>query len=172
MTDSPAQRDPDPGADAPDFDDLIEQLGAELPPLSRERIKTGLEAAHLAYRVDSELDISTNWSEGVVWYRLQGQDASTLFIFGWWPGLLGIDERLDVLEFLNEQHTERLWPMLHCATDDDGDVRVSAEYSVACAEGVSDAQLQMHLERGTHSVMSIFGALGERFPRALERAGG
>lgn len=140
---------------------------AVLAPLHRDRIKAALEANRMAYRVDSDLDICAVWKDARIWFSQQGTGGHGLFLFAWWRGELGIEQRLEALEAINEEHIERLWPKLHLRTGDEGRVSIAAEFCVDCSAGVSDAQLAAQVDLGVWSIMSAFEALAERFPRAL-----
>ena len=63
-----------------------------LAPLSKDRIKHGLEAQGWSYSVDSDGDIGGGWEYASFCFMLNGKEDELLCIRGSWRGQLVADE--------------------------------------------------------------------------------
>ena len=135
-----------------------------LAPLSKDRIKHGLEAQGWSYSVDSDGDIGGGWEYASFYFMLNGKEDELLCIRGNWRGQLVSDEFANIAMICNNWNAERLWPKVYARTDDEGIVRVHTEHNVDFEQGITDGQLGQQLQCAISTSMAFFEQVNEAYP--------
>ncbi|GAA1624232.1 YbjN domain-containing protein [Leucobacter chromiireducens] len=141
-----------------------------LAPLSKERIKAGLEREGWSYSVDSDGDIGGGWEYGSFFFFTNGEENELLCIRGSWRGQLPGTDFLQAVEFCNTWNAEKLWPKTYARRDDEGMVRIHTEHNVDYEQGITDGQLSQQLICAINTGMSFYEQLNEAFPEAWAQA--
>ena len=138
-----------------------------LQPLTRHRLMDALERASIAYTVDRDREISSDWGQYRVWFDIVGRKSQVLSVRGLWNGWLPADRRVDLLESCNawNERMQMLRPYVY--VDADSDLRVFADHVVDYEFGVSDEQLYQHVSSMTTLAAVFFEDLDEEYPEAL-----
>jgi hypothetical protein len=135
-------------------------------PLSRDRIETALKTKDWHYQIDSDGDIGGIWDDNIFYFFIAGEQKEILYIRGRWHHSLGIEQRSEAREVLDEWHKDRLWPKGYTRVDDDGQVRVFAEHVVDWEHGVTDPQLLQTIMCGISTSIQLFDHLAEYFHKS------
>ncbi|WP_427871062.1 YbjN domain-containing protein [Leucobacter luti] len=143
--------------------------GGALAPLSKDRIKASLEREGWSYTVDSDGDIGGGWEYGSFYFFLNGNSDEMLCVRGFWRGRLEEADYARALEACNAWNSEKIWPKVYVARDDEGYGRVNAELNVDYEHGLTDEQLTQHLICAINTSMGFFEHLNEVFPEVWER---
>jgi len=140
-----------------------------LAPLSKDRIKAGLEREGWSYGVDSDGDIGGGWEYASFYFFVNGKDDELLCIRGTWRGQLDSVDLGKAVEICNDWNAEKLWPKTYARRDDEGVVRIHTEHNVDYEQGISDGQLSQQLLCAVNTGMSFFEHLNEHFPDVWEK---
>ncbi|WP_125098354.1 YbjN domain-containing protein [Leucobacter chromiireducens] len=138
--------------------------GDALSPISKDRIKAGLERAGWSYSVDSDGDIGGGWEYASFFFFLSGKEEELLCIRGNWRGKLQAAELAKAIETCNAWNAEKLWPKTYARLDDEGFVRVHTEHNVDYEQGITDGQLDQQLLCAVNTGMSFYEHVNEVFP--------
>ena len=142
----------------------------ELAPLTKERIKATLEASSWSYHVDSDGDIGSGWDHGVIWFFTYGNQAEILQVRGIWDGKLSPDDLPQALDVVNEWNCDRLFPKVYARINDERQLRVISEHSLDYEHGLTDEQLNLHVNTGIATSCQLWERLNEAFPEAAAAA--
>lgn len=133
-------------------------------PVDPGRIRTALDALSYRYFVDSSGEIGGLWDNRLFSFYLVGTGAQLLQVRGRWPRRVALERLPAMLEFTDAWNRERIFPKCYVRVLDDGMVHITTEVSVPVAHGLSDVQLEHHLQLGLMSGMMVFDHLDEMFP--------
>ncbi|MDM7832059.1 type III secretion system chaperone family protein [Cellulomonas edaphi] len=143
---------------------------SELGPLSRERIKTRLDARGYNYAIDSDGDIGGRWDDHIFYFLLLGKDSEYLQVRGRWSRTLPASSLGQLLVLANEWNAGRIWPKAYVRTEENETLGVYCEHSVDYEPGLTDAQLDQHLGCAISTSLAFFSSLDEQFPEAVAAA--
>lgn len=143
--------------------------GEALAPLSKDRIKAGLEREGWSYGVDSDGDIGGGWEYASFYFFVNGKDDELLCIRGTWRGQLPGTELGRAIELCNAWNSEKLWPKTYARLDEEGNVRVHTEHNVDYEQGITDGQLSQQLICAVNTGMSFFEQINEAYPAVWEQ---
>jgi len=135
-----------------------------LAPLSKERIKKGLEAQGWSYSVDGDGDIGGGWEYGSFYFFVNGKEDELLCIRGNWRGQLDGSEFAAAAQLCNAWNAEKLWPKTYARLDEEGNVRIHTEHNVDYEQGITDGQLEQQLVCAVNTGMSFFESVNEAYP--------
>ncbi|WP_025134828.1 YbjN domain-containing protein [Leucobacter sp. PH1c] len=138
--------------------------GNGLTPISKERIKAGLERAGWSYSVDTDGDIGGGWEYASFFFFLSGKEEELLCIRGSWRGKLPAELLGQAIETCNSWNAEKLWPKTYARLDDEGLVRIHTEHNVDYEQGITDGQLDQQLLCAVNTGMSFYEQVNEVFP--------
>lgn len=138
--------------------------GAGLLPLSKDRIKAGLERAGWSYSVDSDGDIGGGWEYASFYFFANGDDNELFCIRGAWRGQLEPEQLGRALEICNAWNAEKLWPKTYARVDDEGMVRLHTEHNVDFEPGITDEQLSQQLLCAINTSMAFYEEVNEAYP--------
>jgi hypothetical protein len=138
--------------------------------LTKERIKATLEASSWSYHVDSDGDIGSGWDHGVIWFFTYGNQAEILQVRGIWDGKLSPDDLPQALDVVNEWNCDRLFPKVYARINDEGQLRVISEHTLDYEHGLTDEQLNLHVNTGIATSCQLWERLNEAFPEAAAAA--
>lgn len=133
-------------------------------PMTSERIAQILRADGAHFGVDDDGDCIGFWQLRMFLFVLYGETPAFLQIRGTWSREASIERLDEILDFINDWNTERIWPKAYARVRDDGAVSVSAEVAVDLEKGGNDAQIRQVIRCGLASGTSFFDALDERYP--------
>ncbi len=140
-----------------------------LAPLSKDRVKAGLEREGWSYGVDSDGDIGGGWEFASFYFFVNGKDDELLCIRGTWRGQLDSADLGKAIELCNNWNAEKLWPKTYARADEEGVVRLHTEHNVDYEQGITDGQLSQQLICAVNTGMSFFENLNENFPDVWEK---
>jgi hypothetical protein len=143
--------------------------GAELGPLTHERVVRVLEARGYAYGVDSDGDVGGRWDDHVFYFLRIGRDREVLQVRGRWNRSVPASELPGVLEEVNLWNTDTIFPKVYVRVEGD-ELGVYGELAVDYEHGVTDEQIDLHLGCGVSLTLSFFERLDERYPDAVDQA--
>lgn len=138
--------------------------GAGLVPLTKDRIKAGLERAGWSYNVDSDGDIGGGWEYASFYFFATGDDNELMCVRGSWRGQLPGDQFGRALEICNDWNADKLWPKTYARVDDEGAVRLHTEHNVDFEQGLTDEQLSQQLLCAVNTSMAFYESVNEAFP--------
>ena len=134
--------------------------------INSDRIVTWLGENNYSYFIDSDGDIGGLWDNRLFHFLLLG-DGSAFQIRGQWNRFPGMDRLTEILDFINEWNTDRIWPKGFVRVRDDGSVVVCADLTVTANSGLTNQQLDLQLRCGLATAAALFDALEEAFPDPL-----
>lgn len=149
---------------------LTPETPAQPPALSQDRIKAVLDADNLNYGIDSDGDLGGWWDGHLFYFFLMGEQNEILTVRARWNREVPQENWTQMLEFMNQQHTERLFPRIAMLRDDNGTINVFAQHCVDYEHGVTDAQLHLHFQTAISSTLRFFELLDEQYPDAVAAA--
>jgi len=140
---------------------------ANAPALvTADRIVNWLAENNYSYFIDSDGDIGGLWDNRLFHFLLLG-GGSAFQIRGQWNRFPGMDRLTDILDFINDWNTDRIWPKGFVRVRDDGSVVVCADLTVTTNSGLNSHQLDLQLRCGLATAAALFDALEEAFPDPL-----
>ena len=142
----------------------------QLAPLGKERIKATLEANNWSYQVDSDGDIGSGWDDGIIWFFTYGNQSEILQVRGIWDGKLSPADLPQALEVINEWNRDRLFPKVYARVNDEGQLRVISEHTLDYEHGLTDDQMNLHVNTGIATSCQLWERLNEAFPEAAAAA--
>lgn len=134
--------------------------------VTSERIVSWLGDNGYSYFVDSEGDIGGFWDNRMFHFLILGE-GSAVQIRGQWNRFPGMDRLTEILTFINEWNTDRIWPKGFVRVRDDGSIVVCADLTVSTNSGLTDSQLDIQLRCGLATAAALFDALEEAYPDPL-----
>lgn len=141
--------------------------GSSLAPVSVERLAQVLETEGLNFGYSEDRSrLGGYWGEHLVEFIFYGETNEVLQIRAHWGRPLPADHWTDVLERLNSNNSERIWPKLYVDREDDG-LAVMAEHAVDYEPGASDEQLAQHVQCAISTSLGAFERLDEAYPQAV-----
>lgn len=140
-----------------------------LLPLSKDRIKAGLEHEGWSYSVDSDGDIGGGWEYASFYFFVEGKEDELFCIRGNWRGMLESSHLETAIALCNTWNAEKLWPKTYARLDEEGNVRVHTEHNVDYEQGISDGQLRQQLLCAVNTGMAFYEQVNETFPEAWEK---
>ncbi|MDR3068555.1 MAG: YbjN domain-containing protein, partial [Cellulomonas sp.] len=141
--------------------------GSSLTPISVDRLAQVLETEGLNFGYSEDRTrLGGYWGEHLVEFIFYGEDSEVLQIRAHWGRPLSADSWADVLERLNSNNSERIWPKLYVDRDDDS-LEVMAEHAIDYEHGASDEQLAQHVQCAVSTSMGAFERLDEAYPQAV-----
>lgn len=152
------------------FDAVPAQNANGLAPLSIDRIREIFDRSEINYGVDDEGDLLGGWEHGGFNFVAIGDDKDILCVRGTWFGELPEERLGEANAFTAEWNRERFWPKAYPVVTEEGTVRLLCEHVVAYPFGLTQEQLEDHLNCGLMTGNSLFEALNEAFPEAVEEA--
>lgn len=138
----------------------------QVTPLSQERLKAVLDADGMNYGVDDDGDLGGWWDGHLFYFFLMGQNKEILQLRGRWNRDIPVSEFEKVLDFVNTNHVERMFPRVAVLKEDDGTIGIYAQHSVDYEHGVTDEQLRLHFATAISSSLAFFERLDELYPEA------
>lgn len=140
---------------------------SSLAPVSVDRLAQVLEAEGLNFGYsDDRSRLGGYWGEHLVEFIFYGEALEVLQVRAHWGRPLPADSWVDVLERLNSNNSERIWPKLYVDREDDG-LAVMAEHAVDYEPGASDEQLAQHVQCAVSTSLGAFERLDEAYPQAV-----
>lgn len=143
--------------------------GADLAPLSHERLTATLEARDMRYGVDDDGDVGGYWDGHLFYFFRLGENREYLQVRGRWNRPVPVTELDRVTRLVNDWNAERLWPKGYVRVEDD-QLGVYAEHTVDYEHGLSDEQLDLHLACGISTGLQLFEALDQAYPEIAAAA--
>lgn len=140
-----------------------------LTPLSKDRVKAALERESYNYGVDEDGDIGAGWEFGGFYFFVNGENDDMLSVRGQWRGKLEDADLAKAVEHCNTWNADRLWPKVYTRADNEGRTLVYTELNVIYSNGVSDGQIDQHIDCALNTSMSFFESLNEAFPAVWEQ---
>lgn len=134
-------------------------------PLSRDRITSVLDARGLNYGIDDDGDVGGYWDGHLFFFFVIGPSQEYLQVKGRWNRSVGIEELGALQGLVNDWNAQRLWPKGYAVAEGDV-VGVYAEHAVDYEHGVTDEQLDLHLQCAISTSLALFESLDESYPQA------
>lgn len=133
----------------------------EVPtPVTFERLVAMLAPDGYAVDADDRV-LRRAWPHAEITVSLPPGDSAVMLVGATRPGPpIPHARRLDLEEFVNDWHRDRIWPTLVLGTSDGG-LTLHARVGVDTAAGLTDAQLREYLRVGVGTTKQCFGALDE-----------
>lgn len=151
------------------FDNAPAQNANGLAPLSMDRVREIFDRSEINYGVDDEGDLLGGWEHGGFNFIATGDDKDILSVRGTWFGELPLDRLDEVNAFTAAWNREHFWPKT-CPIVSEDTVLILCDHVVAYQYGLTDDQLEDHLSCGLMTGNSLFEALNEAFPEAVEES--
>ena len=146
---------------------IPDELPPATPPLSAERLSATLLRKGARFVADEDGDLGGRWNDHLFYFLRSGKNREFLQVRGRWQRPLPAVAMPEVLLALNAWHTEKLFPKGYARIE--GEVLgVYAEHNVSYEFGVTDAQLELHLNWALATTLRLFDHLDEVFPDAAE----
>ena len=89
---------------------------------------------------------------------------------GIWDGKLSPADLPQALEVINEWNRDRLFPKVYARVNDEGQLRVISEHTLDYEHGLTDDQLNLHVNTGIATSCQLWERLNEAFPEAAAAA--
>ncbi|MFI0978274.1 YbjN domain-containing protein [Streptomyces sp. NPDC021093] len=119
---------PEPQAEGP--------AGPVVP--DQDLVKQLLDQMELKYVVDDEGDLAAPWEEFRTYFMFRGEDDQQVFsVRTFYDRPHSIEDKLQLLELLDDWNRRTLWPKVYSHTHDDGSVRLIGEAQMLIGTGVS-----------------------------------
>ena len=172
---------PDPGKLDPadliigsvSYHDLVnpEKFGRKAPtPISRERLIEHLSDKNYRFSIDDDGDPVGIWDKTLVWFLFLGSAKSFLQVRARWHRKISVEERLALLQALNDWNRDNLWPKVFAREEEDtpGFLHVYAEVSSDFTAGATDDQLASAVDVSLKAALMFFESLGASLPPVFE----
>jgi hypothetical protein len=104
----------------------------------QELVKQLLEQMELKYVVDEEGDLAAPWEEFRTYFMFRGEEEQQVFsVRTFYDRPHPIEDKLKLLESIDDWNRRTLWPKVYSHTHDDGTVRLIGEAQLLIGTGVS-----------------------------------
>ncbi|MFD9489094.1 YbjN domain-containing protein [Streptomyces sp. NPDC059991] len=104
----------------------------------QDLVKQLLEQMELKYVVDDEGDLAAPWEEFRTYFMFRGEDDQQVFsVRTFYDRPHSIDDKLALLETIDDWNRRTLWPKVYTHTHDDGAVRLIGEAQMLIGTGVA-----------------------------------
>ncbi len=104
----------------------------------QDLVKQLLEQMELKYVVDDEGDLAAPWEEFRTYFMFRGEDDQQVFsVRTFYDRPHQIEEKVQLLELIDDWNRRTLWPKVYSHTHDDGTVRLIGEAQMLIGTGVS-----------------------------------
>jgi hypothetical protein len=104
--------------------------------------------------------------DGIIWFFTYGNQSEILQVRGIWDGKLSPADLPQALEVINEWNRDRLFPKVYARVNDEGQLRVISEHTLDYEHGLTDDQLNLHVNTGIATSCQLWERLNEAFPEA------
>ncbi|MEU3374423.1 YbjN domain-containing protein [Streptomyces sp. NPDC006711] len=122
-----AQPGPQPGA----------QPSGPIVP-DQDLVKQLLDQMELKYVVDDEGDLAAPWEDFRTYFMFRGEDDQQVFsVRTFYDRPHSIDDKVQILESIDDWNRRTLWPKIYTHTHDDGTVRLIGEAQMLIGTGVA-----------------------------------
>ncbi|RCH64416.1 YbjN domain-containing protein [Streptomyces sp. SDr-06] len=141
--------------------------GAPAGPVvpDQDLVKQLLDQMELKYVVDDEGDLAAPWEDFRTYFMFRGEDDQQVFsVRTFYDRPHSIDDKVQILESIDDWNRRTLWPKVYTHTHDDGTVRLIGEAQMLIGTGVA-------LEHFVSSVVSWVRASIEFDKWLLEQLG-
>lgn len=152
------------------FDNAPAQNANGLAPLSIDRVRELLDRNEINYAVDEDGDLVGGWEFGGFFFIVSGTERDILCVRGRWYGELPVDRLDEANAFASAWNREHYWPKTYPVVSGEDTVLILCDHAVAYQYGLTDDQLEDHLNCGLMTGNSLFEALNEAFPEAVEES--
>ncbi|WP_165906250.1 YbjN domain-containing protein [Streptomyces sp. Z26] len=127
---------PNFGGQQPDPQQASGPAGPVIP--DQDLVKQLLDQMELKYVVDDEGDLAAPWEEFRTYFMFRGEGDQRVFsVRTFYDRPHSIDEKLPLLESIDDWNRRTLWPKVYTHTHDDGTVRLIGEAQMMIGTGVS-----------------------------------
>lgn len=137
---------------------------SRLLPLSWDRVTASLDRQDDLYTRHADDSVSGEWEFGTVHFLVRGDDREILCVHGTGRVELTEADYLFAQELCNAWNSDRWWPKAYVLRDAGGHVLLRAEYSVDYGAGVTDAQLDVHIDTALLGCEQFFAQVADAFP--------
>ncbi|GEL94278.1 YbjN domain-containing protein [Cellulomonas composti] len=133
------------------------------PALTQERLAATLHRRGARVVLDGDGDFGGRWNDHLIYILRPGKDREFLQVRGRWqrPAPASLLPRM--LVTLNEWHVEKLFPKGYARIEGDS-LGVYAEHTMSYEFGVTDAQIDLHLNWAISTTLRMFDHLDTVFP--------
>ncbi|MGD9485125.1 YbjN domain-containing protein [Streptomyces sp. TRM70308] len=101
-------------------------------------VKQLLDQMELKYVVDNEGDLAAPWENFRTYFMFRGEKEQQVFsVRTFYDRPHAIDDKVKILESIDEWNRRTLWPKVYTHTHDDGTVRLIGEAQMLIGAGVS-----------------------------------
>jgi hypothetical protein len=101
-------------------------------------VKQLLEQMKLKYVVDKEGDLAAPWEEFRTYFMFRGEKESQIFsVRTFYDRPHNIEDKVQLLESLDDWNRRTLWPKVYTHTNDEGQVRLIGEAQMLIGAGVA-----------------------------------
>lgn len=143
------------------FSDKDSSPASALRPLTQERIIALFESEEWSYGIDDDGDLGGRWGHTFFYFFLTGPEKEILNISARFLMPIPADKVEDTRLFIEDWHRDHYWPKAFTFTNDEGDVRVGADFALDYEHGVSDEQLRRQARCMIGTTMQLTEALCE-----------
>lgn len=127
---------PNFGGQEPEQEQSSGPTGPIIP--DQDLVKQLLDQMELKYVVDDEGDLAAPWEEFRTYFMFRGEKEQQVFsVRTFYDRPHSIDEKVRILETLDDWNRRTLWPKVYSHTHDDGTVRLIGEAQMLIGTGVS-----------------------------------
>ncbi|MCL2454357.1 MAG: YbjN domain-containing protein [Micrococcales bacterium] len=138
-----------------------------LQPISLDRIAEVLTSEDINFGFSDDRErLGGYWGEHLVEFILYGQTSEVLQVRAHWGRPLEVARWSEMLERVNANNSERIWPKIYVDRDDEV-LAVMAEHSIDYEHGATDAQIMQHVQCAISTSLSAFERLDEAYPEAV-----
>ena len=104
----------------------------------QDLVKQLLDQMELKYVVDDEGDLAAPWEEFRTYFMFRGEgDQAVYSVRTFFDRAHKIDDKVQLLESIDDWNRRTLWPKVYSHTHDDGTVRLIGEAQMLIGTGVS-----------------------------------
>lgn len=117
-----------------------QKSGAPTGPVvpDQDLVKQLLEQMELKYVVDDEGDLAAPWEDFRTYFMFRGENEQRVFsVRTFYDRPHPIDDKIKILESIDDWNRRTLWPKVYSHTHDDGTVRLIGEAQLLIGTGVA-----------------------------------
>jgi hypothetical protein len=104
----------------------------------QDLVKQLLDQMELKYVVDDEGDLAAPWEDFRTYFMFRGEDDQQVFsVRTFYDRPHSIDDKVQILESIDDWNRRTLWPKVYTHTHDDGTVRLIGEAQMLIGTGVA-----------------------------------
>ncbi|MCD4549491.1 MULTISPECIES: YbjN domain-containing protein [unclassified Schaalia] len=133
----------------------------QFPALSQERIIQLFKQKNWRYYIDNEGDLGGMWEDNTFHFMLRGEKKEILVVSGRWHNNCPFEKLEQIRELIINWHRGKLWPKCYHRIDDEGRIRLYTEVSVDYEHGLTDKQLEQHIDCALGTSGQFFSMLDE-----------